>query len=164
MEEYMKSIERDCDKSLKQILPKDVDLNCEWDEFSLKDICDISATQTNEIFRFDKGDIPFVCASTINNGIQGFIKPKKDTEIQDGNCLTVSSLDGTSFYHDKKFVGRGHGCTNVLRYTEINKYNALFLATVIKNSATMFSYGKQLFLGELKKLKLHLPSYKNQPN
>jgi hypothetical protein len=28
----------------------------------------------------------------------------------------------------------------------------------------MFSYGKQLFLGELKKLKLHLPSYKNQPN
>jgi hypothetical protein len=66
-------------------------------EFKIGELFEVTATQTNEITKFRAGEVPFICASNLNNGIQGFVEPNEKTEIEKGECITVSSLDGTSF-------------------------------------------------------------------
>ena len=134
-----------------------------WKLFLISEIFEVESTETNEIFRFEKGTVPFICASNFNNGIQGFIKPHKDTKIYKRNSLTVSSLDGTTFFQEIDFVGRGHGSVQVLFNKNINKFSALFISTVIKKSCIPLnlSYSNQLFLNKLKSLKIKLPVDQN---
>lgn len=134
-----------------------------WKLFLISEIFEVESTETNEIFRFEKGTVPFICASNFNNGIQGFINPHKDTKIYKRNSLTVSSLDGTTFFQEIDFVGRGHGSVQVLFNKNINKFSALFISTVIKKSCIPLnlSYSNQLFLNKLKSLKIKLPVDQN---
>ncbi len=134
-----------------------------WKLFLISEIFKVESTETNEIFRFEKGKIPFICASNFNNGIQGFVKPSQNHKIYNKNSLTVSSLDGTTFFQDLNFIGRGHGSVNVLFNNKLNKYNGLFLATIIKKSCIPLnlSYSNQLFLNKLKSLKIKLPIDQN---
>lgn len=126
--------------------------------FRVGDIFEATATQTNEIGKFEEGEIPFICASNMNNGVQGFVKPNAHTEVEKQNCITVSSLDASSFYQDKPFVGRGHGSVNVLRHEKLNKFNALFICACIKKASFgKFDYNHQLFLNNLKNLLIKLP-------
>ena len=51
-------------------------------------------------------------------------------EILDkGNCITVSPVDGSAFYQEKDFLGRGGaGSSIILLYNEnLNKYNGYLL-------------------------------------
>lgn len=135
-------------------------------KFTVGNIFVVESTETNEMFRFKKGTTPFICASNFNNGIQGYVEPNTKTKIYPKNSLTVSSLDGTTFFQDKDFIGRGHGSVQVLINKNLNRYNSLFVATIIKKYCTPLnlSYSNQLFLNKLKQLEIELPCDGNQPD
>ncbi|GMO11925.1 MAG: hypothetical protein Ta2D_13900 [Rickettsiales bacterium] len=127
-------------------------------EFKIGELFDTTATQTNEITKFQNGNIPFICASNLNNGIQGFVIPNEKTEIEEAKCITVSSLDGTSFWQKEKFIGRGHGSVNVLRNKNLNEYNAQYICTCLKTQVQgRYNYSHQLFLNNLKNETISLP-------
>lgn len=127
---------------------------------------DVKSTETNEITKFRKGSTPFISASNSNNGIQGFVTPNANSKLYLKNSITVSSLDGTTFYQDRDFIGRGHGSVQVLYSDKINKFNALFVSTIIKKSCKTLnlSYTNQLFLNKLKSLEIMLPANNGAPD
>ena len=59
---------------------------------------------------------------------------KKSTDFDVGNCLTVSPVDGSTFYQEKDFLGRdcAGGSILILRNDIFNKCNGLFLTLIIR--------------------------------
>lgn len=89
-----------------------------------------------------EGDVPFVASGNFNNGVLKYLKPKNDKDIDSGNCITVSPIDGSSFYQECDFLGRGGaGSSIILLYnSNLNKYNGNFIATVIRSVCQKYKY------------------------
>lgn len=103
-------------------------------------------------------------SGSINNGIISYLEPNEDEELEKGNCITVSPLDGSSFYQEDDFLGRGGaGSAISLLYNDnLTRYNALFICTVIKIMAQKFDYNDALTSDNLKTLKISLPAQKDK--
>ncbi len=106
--------------------------------------------------------MPFVSGTSINNGVERFVK--SDEILENGNCITVSSLNCSAFYQDKDFIGRGHGVVQRLYNKHLNKNNALFVCTVIKKLGKKYNYNNQCFMNTLKNESIYLPSKNNEPD
>lgn len=52
-----------------------------------------------------------------------------------GNCITVSPVDGSAFYQETDFLGRGGAGSSILMLynADINKYSGLFLSSTTNN-------------------------------
>ena len=97
----------------------------EWQEFKISFLFNVKSTKTRELNKYYDGNVPFVSGTSINNGVERFVKA--DEILENGNCITVSSLDCSAFYQDKDFIGRGHGVVQRLYNEHLNKNNALFI-------------------------------------
>jgi hypothetical protein len=122
----------------------------------VEDVFEVLSTKTREITKYKKGTIPFITSQSVNNGIQGYVK--SDEELDKGNCITVSSLDCSSFYQENDFLGRGHGAVNKIYHKQLNKNIALFVCALIKQLGSKYSYNSQCFLNTLKKETILLPT------
>ena len=93
-----------------------------------------------------------------NNGI----REKIETDYYwNPNCITVNynGSVGEAFYQDKPFWASDD--VNVLyakEWWKMNKYNALFIVTVIKANKYRFSYGRKWTLEKMKESLIKLPS------
>ena len=135
----------------------------DWRDFEIERLFSIESPASRSIKTYNEGDIPYVSSGSMNNGIISYLEPKDDEELEKGNCITVSPLDGSSFYQEDDFLGRGGaGSAISLLYNEnLSKYNALFICTVIKISSQKFDYNDALTSDNLKLLKIKLPIKKN---
>ena len=131
----------------------------DWSEFQISKLFSKKSPSARKITQYTEGRVPYVSSSAINNGVVSYLQPQNDEDIEKGNCLTVSRLDGTSFYQEKDFLGRGGaGSAISLLYNDnLNKYNALFIATVIKLASDRFDYNDALTGQNLENLKIKLP-------
>lgn len=126
----------------------------------------------SELFHFEKGkrltktdmisgNINFLGAISDNNGI----REKIETDFcWKPNCITVNynGSVGEAFYQDKPFWASDD--VNVLYAKEgwlMNKYNALFIITVIKANKYRFSYGRKWTLEKMKESIIKLPCKKD---
>jgi hypothetical protein len=135
-----------------------------WEEFRIGDIFEVLPTKTREILHYsNNGLIPFVASGANNNGIEKYVD-SHDEELDKGNCVTVSSLDCSSFYQKKDFLGRGHGAVNRLYHEKMNKNIGLFLSVLIKKLGAKYNYGRQCFLEKLKNETIFLPVKNSQPD
>ena len=104
------------------------------------------------------GDIPLITASENNNGIAGFISlenfenKKKIFE----NKITIDMFFNV-FYHDYKYFSDDNIHTLIPIKFELNKYNALFLVTVLSKLKYKYAYGRQVRLMRLPFEKIKLP-------
>src|SRR3989344_1704356 len=104
------------------------------------------------------GDIPFITAGENNNGIAGFISlenfenKKKIFE----NKITIDMFFNV-FYHDYKYFSDDNIHTLIPIKFELNKYNALFLVTVLSKLKYKYAYGRQVRLMRLPFEKIKLP-------
>lgn len=139
-----------------------IELNIKkWNEYKL-----------SELFNFEKGkrltkadmipgNVNFLGAISENNGI----REKIETDFcWKPNCITVNynGSVGEAFYQDKPFWASDD--VNVLYAKEwwlMNKYNALFIITVIKANKYRFSYGRKWTLEKMKESIIKLPSKKD---
>ena len=134
-----------------------------WKNFIVSRLFTITSPATRSIKTYNEGEVPYVSSGSINNGIVSFLEPKENEELEKGNCITVSPLDGSSFYQETDFLGRGGAGSAVsMLYNEnLSKYCGLFICTVLKTSAKKFDYNDALTGDNLENLIIKLPVLRN---
>lgn len=135
-----------------------IDFN-NWCEYSM-----------GELFQFVKGkrlikeDMIDGCTNYLgaiseNNGVRQhiYVDPEK---VSKANCITVNynGSVGEAFYQGEPFWASDD--VNILYSNgwELNKYNALFIVTVIKANRYRFSYGRKWTLEKMKDTMIKLPA------
>lgn len=129
-----------------------------WAEFRMGDI-----------FRFVKGrrltkadmvdgSVNYLGAISENNGVRQHIQADRE-EISAPNCITVNynGSVGEAFYQEEPFWASDD--VNILYANgwDMNRYNALFIVTVIKANRYRFSYGRKWALEKMKDTVIKLP-------
>ncbi len=129
-----------------------------------------SEYRMGDLFRFVKGrrltkadmidgPINYLGAISENNGVRQHIEvAPEDTSA--ANCITVNynGSVGEAFYQSEPFWASDD--VNIL-YADgwaMNKYNALFIVTVIKANRYRFSYGRKWTMDKMKESIIKLPS------
>lgn len=118
----------------------------DWKEFVIGELFEISRPIARSQAKYTEGNVPFVASGNYNNGIVKWCMPKEDEALDLGNCITVSPLDGSAFYQKENFLGRGGAGSAILmlRNDELTELSGLFIASVIRNALTKYSYSDQL--------------------
>ena len=125
-----------------------------------------------ELFNFKKGkrltkadmipgSVNYIGAISENNGVREKIEAET---VWEANCITVNynGSVGEAFYQSESFWASDD--VNVLYAKDwwmMNKYNALFIVTVIKANKYRFSYGRKWTLEKMKETTIKLPSNKD---
>ena len=117
----------------------------DWKEFTIEELFETSRPQKRSKSKYEKGDVPFVASGNYNNGVDVFLKPESGEELDKGNCITVSPVDGSSFYQECDFLGRGGGGSSIiiLRNENLNKYNGYFISTIIRKVCSKYGYSSK---------------------
>lgn len=131
----------------------------QWKEFIIKDLFTVKRPSARSQANYNDGDIPFVASGNFNNGVLKYLKPKKGEILDVGNCITVSPIDGSSFYQEDDFLGRGGaGSSIILLYNpNLNLYNGYFIATVIRTVCRKYAYSDMANKDTIGAEKIKLP-------
>ena len=113
-----------------------------WQKFIVGDLFTIKRPKARSLSKYENGEVPFVASGNYNNGILDFCEPHTDEILDSGNCITISPVDGSTFYQSDNFLGRGGaGSSILLLYNDnLNQYNALFVCSVMRTVFTKFVY------------------------
>ena len=161
-----------CNKIIKKYKAKQISTNIKaayqsldtlyWKEFMLKDIFKIRKSKNINFTDVTIGDdINYVSRSTYNNGLQCKVI-NNDYDFNLPGCISIGGESASVFYQDKKFI-TGNNIT--LLYNEnINKYNGLFLVTIISKEKYKYSYGRAFNKEHIETTKILLPIKDNQPD
>lgn len=109
-----------------------------------------------------EGDIPLITAGENNNGVTEYISLEnfKDKKKLFKNKITVDMFFNV-FYHDYNYFSDDNIHTLIPIKFELNKYNSLFLVTILSKLKYKYAYGRQLRLMRLSFEKIKLPIDKN---
>jgi len=157
------------DVSMLQNVVKDRKLflkDKDWKQFSLGDL--FSFEKGERLTKPDRieGDFPLITAGENNNGVSEYISFKefKDKKKIFQNSITVDMFFNV-FYHDYEYFSDDNIHTFTAINFELNKYNSLFLVTVLSKLKYKYAYGRQVRLMRLPSEKIKLPVDKNgSPN
>lgn len=164
MESYMANLETKVAESMtllqaaKNAEKKKVDTR-EWGEFRVGELFDIKHPAARSEKKYCEGEINYVSSGAFNNGVANKLMPLPNELLDRGGCITVSPLDGSSFYQEEDFLGRGGSgaSISILYNSHLNRNNALFICSVIRSSANGFGYIDLLNGENLKSLTIKLP-------
>ena len=131
----------------------------QWKEFIIKDLFIVKRPSARSQANYDDGEVPFVASGNFNNGVLKYLEPKKDEILDAGKCITVSPIDGSSFYQEDDFLGRGGaGSSIILLYNpNLNLYNGYFIATVIRTVCRKYAYSDMANKDTIGAEKIKLP-------
>lgn len=115
----------------------------EWGEFYIGDLFSVSRPKARNKDDYIYGDVPFVASGTVNNGVMKCCKGKENEVLDAGNCLTVSPVDGSTFYQPMDFLGRGGAGSSILmlRSDSIQPDFGQFIARAVQQTCSKYSYG-----------------------
>lgn len=135
--------------------------NKTWVAFNIGELFEAKRPASRKEDDFDCGGVPFIASGGINNGVTKFCKLNGDI-LDRGNCLSISPVDGSCYYHPYDFLGRGGaGSSIILLYPknfQLNRYVALFMSKAIaQTTAAKYSYGYMASLDRIKKDRIYLP-------
>ena len=136
----------------------------EWKEFFIggeEGLFNIRSTNSgidkNKLIE-NKGDIPYITRSNLNNGIDIFVGEKQNMRfsIDKGNVITIGLDTQTVFYQPKSFFTGQN--IQILENKFLNKEIALFLVPLLKIQMQKFSWGSTgATLTRLNRTKILLP-------
>lgn len=139
--------------SKKALLDKKTKLGIEkWKIFYLKDIFKI--TRGQRLIKEDRnnGQLPYFSASEINNGCTDFIS----NPIFIKKNAVIYTTFGDAFYVETEFTASDE--ISILQNQELNKYNGLFIATVMQQNKYKYAFGRKAFYNKLIKDGIKLPA------
>lgn len=111
-----------------------------WGEFVVGELFDMMQGRRLKKADFIEGDIPYVMASSYNNGVITHI----NNPITTGQDLLTADIFGNVFYQSS-FIGFGDdNCGLKLKNYKANKYQYLFLATVFQKFQNEASFTNKL--------------------
>ena len=113
-----------------------------WENFVIENLFDIKRPSSRSQSDYEEGEIPFIASGNYNNGVLKYLMPKDNELLDKGNCITVSPVDGSSFYQKEDFLGRGGaGSSIILLYNDhLNEKNGIFIATIIRKICSKYGY------------------------
>ncbi|MHB8259830.1 MAG: restriction endonuclease subunit S [Bacteroidia bacterium] len=150
----------------KNAINTSIKLECKkWSWFELSDtrLFKITGSKTTpilELEEYGKGLFPFVTTQATKNGIEDFF----NFSTEKGNVLTVdSAVIGYCSYQPLDFSASDH-VEKLMPSFEMNKYSALFIATIINREQYRYNYGRKASQTRLKIARIKLPSRNNNPD
>lgn len=134
----------------------------DWREFFLEDVVSINGGKRLTKADMQSGDMPFVGASEMHNGITAFTCTIN--ESLDSNVLGVNynGSVGSSFYHPYKAIFSDD--VKRLKWkneSQNNKYTLLFLSSMIGQQKDKYAYGYKFNAQRMKRQKILLPICKD---
>ncbi len=127
-----------------------------WEKFTVKDVFECNTTKP--MIETVDGDEVYITRSAMNNGFSGFVS-NDGYKLNKSNCITIGAEGRFAFYQDKDFVAGVKIYT--LRNEKLNKYNGLFICTVLNQDVYKYSYGRARILDKIKQEIIKLPVDKN---
>ena len=131
-----------------------------WGEFFIGSLFTVKRPQARSEKQYQAGKIPFVASGNFNNGVIRCCNPNENEILDEGNCITVSPVDGSAFYQPAPFLGRGGAGSSILMLynKDINKYSGNFLAQIIRQTCAKYCYGKMGNQDSIKRERILLPT------
>lgn len=116
-----------------------------WEKFKIQDVFDCKTTKS--LTETSVGTVPYVTRSAINNGISDFIFDK-DYALNPSNVITIGAEGRFAFYQNIPFISGVK--IYILQNKELNKFNALFICTLLNMEVYRYSYGRARILDKIK--------------
>lgn len=139
-----------------------------WGSFILSDVFEITSTKSgidkNKIKNIElQGNNPYITRTDRNNGFDLFIT-EQDYELNEGNVISIGLDTQTVFYQPHSFYTGQN--IQILNNEHLNKYNSLFLVTLLKIVLEKFNWGGNgATLTRLKNSRILLPvNSNNEPD
>lgn len=119
-----------------------------WKPFRISEIFErfepTKGTTTDELIVGT--DVPYIAAKHTNNGLDMMCSAEDNSEfISEGNCIVFIQIGagsaGYALYQGKRFIGM-QGKTICAYSIHLNKYNGLFLATILSKERPKYSFGR----------------------
>lgn len=131
-----------------------------WERFRIGDLFSVTRPCPRSRERYSSGDMPFVASGSLNNGVVGCCSPLPDEHPDRAGCITVSPVDGSSFFQPYDFLGRGGAGSSILilRSNLINMYSGQFIARTISQTCSKYSYGHMGNTNSIKRELIQLPT------
>ena len=132
--------------------------NRKWKEFFLEEVVSINGGKRLTKADMELGDMPFIGASEMSNGITAFTCSTNDS--LDSNVLGVNynGSVGFSFYHPYKAIFSDDvKRIKWLDSSRNNRYTLLFLSSMIGQQKCKFAYGYKFNAQRMKRQKILLP-------
>ncbi|GEM_PF-1322721 len=131
----------------------------EWGVFRIGELFDISRPQARNKDDYETGDIPFVASGAVNNGVMKYCAPHDEESLDGGVCITVSPVDGSSFYQPIAFLGRGGAGSSILmlRNNVLNEFSGQFIARMVRQTCSKYTYGHMGNKDSIKRERIMLP-------
>lgn len=126
----------------------------DWKTFIVGKVFKCDTTPHLIIDNMLSGNIPFVSRTVFNNGVECFVDIDSSKQI-DGNCITIGAEGKYAFYQMENFVTGVKVYT--LRHDRLNKYNAMFICTILNQEFQKYSYGRARIIELIKSEKIKLP-------
>lgn len=123
-----------------------------WKTFTIKDIFECNTTKP--MIETVDGDKLYITRSVSNNGLSGFVSDE-GYKLNKANCITIGAEGRVAFYQDKDFVAGVKIYT--LRNENLNKYNSMFICTILNQDVYKYSYGRARILDKIKQESIKLP-------
>lgn len=139
------------------------DLNfCAWKKYRVGTIFECKTTKAVSSKDMTKGNTLYITRSSIMNGFSGNIL-FDSKKINKGNCITIGAEGVVAFYQEDDFLAGVKVYT--IRHERMNKYNALFICTILNAEKYRYSYGRARVLEKLQNEEILLPcDSKGNPN
>lgn len=124
-----------------------------WKKFKLSDIFPdrIRGKRQKSSDRI-AGDIPYYSASKENNGLTDYISNPSFIS----NDALIYTTFGDSYYVEGEFTASDE--ITILKCKELNKYNALFITTILMQEQFRYSFGRKAFKNKIDSTFIFLPS------
>ena len=109
---------------------------------------------------YEPGTVPFVASGNRHNGVECYVTPKSDADFDRGECLSISPVDGSTFYQPVDFLGRGGAGSSVILIrlkAGINEQRGLFLSTLLRALFAKFKFADMANSRDLPHEELPLP-------
>lgn len=131
----------------------------EWVEFRIGDLFEVSRPTARNKDNYRAGGAPFVASGSVNNGVMKLCEPLDDEPLDKGGCITVSPVDGSTFYQPMDFLGRGGAGSSILmlRSDNSNLYCGQFMARAIQQTCSKYTYGHMGNKDSIKRERIMLP-------
>ena len=137
----------------KKDIPFDV---TNWKQFKISDLFDVKGTKTTKLEDLEvvgSGIYPYVTTQSVDNGIAGYY----NTFTEEGNVITAdSAVVGFCSYQEKPFSASDH-VEKLIPKFNMNKFNALFIITILNKENYRYSYGRKFNQAKIKDTIIKLP-------
>ena len=129
----------------------------EWRAFKVSEIFP-SIQRGKRIKRANhvEGDVPYVSASALNNGVDGFIGNREGIRVF-ANCLSLANSGsvGSAFFHPYAFVASDH--VTKLEREGADRYIYLFFPPVFSRMAERYGFNHEISDARITRERIMLP-------